>query len=288
MEIGIPLNVRRAVLIALPLLALFRCGLYGQSQRTILRSITFQGNRALAERQLRELIGSREGSPFSHPQLSRDVGILLDRYRSEGYCLAEITCGEAVYTPDSASADVIIGIREGEQLLLGAIDLEGNTVFTRDDILGGFDTRTGGALAHSVLESDIDRLISRYENAGYPFASVSVLGIEPGVAPAGLRLTLGIEEGRRIRIDEIRVAGNKETDERVIVRLFYHPEEFVTQDPGEPGNVPFDDFEIGGADARSLDTYEYFTRATAGFIDFLQRQGIVLNRDRFHTGGSYL
>jgi outer membrane protein insertion porin family len=70
------------------------------------------------------------------------------------------------------------------------------------------------------LEQDIDALLSRYEKLGHPLARCEVQTLEshPGTETDSLVLLLKIEEGERVTINEIRVAGNRETKASVVVR----------------------------------------------------------------------
>jgi outer membrane protein insertion porin family len=62
--------------------------------------------------------------------------------------------------------------------------------------------------------------VSRYERIGYPFASVEIKSIAPYREGeiTKLRITLSVDEGSKVQINEIRISGNKETKDNVILR----------------------------------------------------------------------
>jgi outer membrane protein insertion porin family len=191
-----------------------------QSHPPIIKSLSLNGNHLLSERQILDAIAAKAGSAYSTNQINSDLASIAALYNSEGYYFADIRLAEAVFNADSTSVDLVILIQEGEKSLVGSIQIEGNSAFTTDEILSKFDTHTGEVLVTGVLERDIDGLITRYEKAGYPFASVKIEKIAPSSQDSAKKLDVGISisEGARVQINEIRVSGNTETREHVIVR----------------------------------------------------------------------
>jgi outer membrane protein insertion porin family len=96
----------------------------------------------------------------------------------------------------------------------------GNAAIPTPEILNGFATRAGDTLDRDLLERDIDALLSRYDRIGHPFAKVEVgnVSLSPDSASPGLEISLLIEEGPPVTIDEITVSGNRETKDHVVVR----------------------------------------------------------------------
>ena len=192
----------------------------GATQKSVVRSIAIAGNHAFTSSQLLNSISITQGSVYLPLQYDRAVEAILHLYRDYGYCFARVRPESPVFSPDTSSVDIGFTIEEGEKANIGALELEGNTAFAKDDILQKFDTRVGGFLDRRVLEHDIDQLLSRYERTGYPFASVAVAQISTyrDSSSMSLRVILRVDEGERIQIGEIRVVGNKETSEHVVVR----------------------------------------------------------------------
>ncbi len=106
------------------------------------------------------------------------------------------------------------------QGVIGEIVLEGNSILSTKFILERLETHEGDSLQKERLERDIDNLITEYETNGYPFATVTIQTIETYLEQhqSKLRIILTIEEGRLVRVNEVRATGNKETKEYVIVR----------------------------------------------------------------------
>jgi outer membrane protein insertion porin family len=186
----------------------------------VIQSLEISGNTAFTSRQLVDEMSSRPSLAYSPTILQNDVRSIVERYRRAGYIDIAIVIGSLEYSSDSASVDVNLSINEGRQALLDRIVLTGQSQFAEEEILSRFDLKPGEPLDESTLEQDIEELLSRYERAGFPLAQCQVADVERrrGNENDSLELTLAIDEGQRVTIDEIQVQGNKETDPSVVVR----------------------------------------------------------------------
>ena len=69
---------------------------------------------------------------------------------------------------DSATVGLDFFLNEGKQSLIARIGISGMTVFSPDDMRRQFETVPGALLHQATLEKDIDNVLIRYENSGYP------------------------------------------------------------------------------------------------------------------------
>lgn len=191
----------------------------GESAATI-RSLRFPGCQAVSVHELSGVMASREGAPWSGDRLAKDLGSLLRLYHERGFYEADVRLDSTAFTPDSSAVDITIAIHEGNPARIAHVRCRGNAALTDDRILKGFETRAGAVLDARVLEHDINELLSAYERIGLPFAKVEVedVSLLRGSAQDGLDVSLFIEEGPCVTVEEITVAGNRETKDRVILR----------------------------------------------------------------------
>lgn len=155
---------------------------------------------------------------FSAAQLRQDLDRITGLYHRQGYYLAAATVDSLMFSPDSTLVDIFISISEGKPAEVGQIRFSGNTAFTFEELLGAFDTQPGRSFDPAVLEQDIENLLRRYEQKGYPFSQAVVREISSTEDSSPFAITIDIDEGMLVRIDEIRVEGNKETRANVVVR----------------------------------------------------------------------
>ncbi len=184
-----------------------------------IQTLTISGNTAFTTRQLTDEMSSLPSLVFSSTIMQNDVQSIVDRYRRAGYLDASIVAS-LEYAADSSFVDVQLTVKEGRQVLVGNIQFTGQQYFSEEGIRSRFDMKSGEPLDESRLELDIEELLTRYERAGYPLAQCQVENVvrHAGEESDSLDITLAIDEGERVTIDEIQVLGNKETDAAVVVR----------------------------------------------------------------------
>ena len=184
------------------------------------RAISITGNSAFSEREILTWISSRLSVPYSNQIFQNDLRTIVERYRATGYLGATAMPGGSHYGPDSTTIDLSIRVLEGRLSIVGGLAFSGLREMSATEILSRFDTRVGSPLEHDLLEQDIEGLLRRYEKLGYPFVRCSVASIvsREGAEVDSLEITLSVEEGERMTIEEVRINGNRETDASVIVR----------------------------------------------------------------------
>ena len=221
-----PPAVRAAL--ATGLFLLFLCAARGGPAPTI-RSIAVSGNSAHSAREITGWLASRAGSPFVPADLRADSARVVEAYRAEGYLAVLARFNPPSFSPDSAFVDLVLVIEEGRRTIVSRIGVAGSARLSAQEILERFDVTPGNPLNTRELEQDIEEVLIRYEKLGYPFARCAVgeMTSRPGALEDSVDLTLRVDEGERITIDEVRVEGNRETDASVITR-----EARLT--PGEP------------------------------------------------------
>ena len=185
-------------------------------------SIRFQGNHYFSERELSQSFPVSVKGEFSAERLKTSIAALTDRYRNEGFFFARVDSVQQVFTGDSAFVELVYFLDEGKQSLVTQIRINGATKFSHDELRRGFETASGLSLRQAILEKDIDDILARYENSGYPFAKVHVDSLTLDSADVGqLSFGLSISEGPRVHIKEIKVEGNTATRSDVVAREAY-------------------------------------------------------------------
>jgi len=184
------------------------------------KSVEFFGNESFSARELLAWLGLKTGSPYSEDVLRTAVSSLTARYREEGFYSALVESLSTKLVDDNTRVELAIYLREGARTELGAIEMQGNTVLSHERILSLFETRVGAPLRQAQLERDINALLQEYGEIGYPFAEVKIesLGTYLENGEPKLKLVLAVHEGDLIKIEEVKVEGNKDTKSNVIFR----------------------------------------------------------------------
>ncbi len=187
--------------------------------------VVIRGNQAISTDDIITALGFESGNVFDRHTLDQNINRMLHAYADQGYLWTEITSLDIQFSPDSSAVSFTLHIREGPVARVDDIELAGNVQWEAYDLLAEFDSRPGGVFDAALLERDIDRLLTRYDQHGFPYCRIEVSRIQT----KGERLTiqLTIHEGPFIRVDGFRVEGNKVTKSYVITREF-------RLKPGEP------------------------------------------------------
>ncbi|MFZ4620274.1 MAG: BamA/OMP85 family outer membrane protein [Bacteroidota bacterium] len=195
-------------------LFLFFCIAEGQTK---ISSVELTGNSYFSQRELTEKIPSKSGALLLSIDQSKSV--LQELYHSAGFYAFTIDSVTIIFADDSLTASVKFFLNEHQRTLISAIILSGNNVFTSQELLSSFESSSGNALDPAVLESDIQTILDRYGEHGYPFASVNSDSVRTDLNDGSqLIVQLNISEGARVTLDEVRIEGNTTTSSSVIAR----------------------------------------------------------------------
>lgn len=169
------------------------------------------GNENLSSREIKrkvqEIIHDGE---ISYEKIEALKSEILNLYIENGFYFARI---------DSIKSNGVLKIylTEGERAKFGKVEISGNQFFSTDDILKISGFKRGEIFLPEILKSRIGKILDAYSNAGYPLAKIEVSDLdfdEEGFA----NFKLNITEGKLIKIDQIRIEGNKLTKEDLILR----------------------------------------------------------------------
>ncbi|ADO45546.1 outer membrane protein assembly complex, YaeT protein [Hydrogenobacter thermophilus TK-6] len=186
-------------------------------------SIHFKGNKTFRAGKLLDhmetkppsLLALRLRPPFSEDVLKDDMTRLRDFYVSEGFLDAKVSYK---IEKKDAKYSIEIDIDEGKRYKLESLKIEGNTLFSYDELVGAFLKKNkGGYYREEVIDQIISNIKRQYSTIG--FLNVSVVKDEK-IDSEGKKvsLTLKVNEGEPVYIDRVQVRGNYESRDYVIRR----------------------------------------------------------------------
>jgi len=182
-----------------------------------LASLIVSGNDAVADDDLRAAVALERGAPLTDSSVAAAAGAVNGLYRSRAFYGAAARASLVNWSADSTEADLAIEVREGTRATFGRLELEGNRALTPETAAELFPLSTGDPLEPGAFDAALGAILAWYERAGYPFAAASIGAIEDGGGGA-MTVTISVAEGEEATIAEIRVKGNTETADRVILR----------------------------------------------------------------------
>ena len=195
-----------------------------EGTRQLIKKVTFEGNRAFSESDLKGLIATKEEWIFSfitnrgvldRDMLTNDVAILSTHYYDNGYIDHRIS--EPVILRGRDGLEVVIRVEEGKQYRVGKVELGGDLIVDGRELLKSVKLTTGQIFRGSRLREDIKTLTEAYTNKGFAFAEVDpVTKVNPSEQQVDVALL--IKKGPPVYFNRILVAGNAKTRDKVVRR----------------------------------------------------------------------
>ena len=143
------------------------------------------------------------GAPLDARAMTSFSIMLRDRYREEGYVIADASWGTRPVGVDAV--DVIIEVAPGEQVIVDKLEIKGNTVPSADLVAAATKALViGQPLAYDRVERATLALAELYYDRGYPNVRVPTPAIS---GPGRATITFTIEEGDRFKLGAITIKG---------------------------------------------------------------------------------
>ncbi len=200
-----------------------------EGSATKVKGISFIGNRAFTDSQLRDIITTTQAgwfdflkgtSVYDPDRLNLDRELLRQYYLKNGFADARVINANAELDRDGSGFFITFTIEEGEVYSFGVMTLESSLPELDGETLRGeLLTYSGSTYDASLIDKTVERLTLSVAERGFAFARV-----RPRAAPDFYSRTIGInyviDEGPRIYIERINIFGNERTKDYVIRREF--------------------------------------------------------------------
>ncbi len=164
--------------------------------------------------------------PLRYPshKFNESLVYLSNFYQRKGYIDFFIEDCKLVYSMYKKQQKMVISLNEGRIYHLKDILFKGNTQFSSEKLKSLLNIRIGDVYNHQAIESEINFLLTFYENEGYPFVTIKPAIIRDTsnanhTARSGtLSLVFKIQEGAFVSISNYQIIGNAHTNDHVFVR----------------------------------------------------------------------
>ena len=197
-----------------------------EGPKVVIRGIEIEGNNAIADSRVMKVMKTKKRWLFSFitksgiyikNQIAEDQERIRRLYHSKGYIYVAISEPEIRLSPDKKEIYLKISLSEGDQYKIGDIKIQGNTIYSTEELFEHITVSVDKIFNRSALRADIDRIIDKYMEKGYARADVNPL-MDIDVKEKTAQITLSVSEGRIFKIGRINVAGNTKTRDKVIRR----------------------------------------------------------------------
>ena len=156
------------------------------------------------------------GNPQAYFSPDDSLGSVIERViiqqQLEGYYFVQL---DSVRIDENGTpTNTSLYFTNGPRSKISQIKIQGASVVDENDLLDLLDVRTGDVLMPGELDADIERILTYYGGKGYHFAKVWIDDLrlaEQSEEEYGLEITLSVEEGNQVQINDIMFLGAKRT-----------------------------------------------------------------------------
>ncbi len=197
-----------------------------EGEKVKVRRITIIGNKAFSDRRLKGLMNTKEtdllsfvtgSGSFNEYVFENDLSLIMKHYFDNGYIKADILDRKVLLSEDKRWFYITIAVFEGERFRVGSIDIEGELIAGKEELLKALRIGTGQIFNRSKLRRGIDALTEIYGDKGFAnaeFDPVTRINDDKKTIDIVIRVT----KNEPVYIERIGITGNVRTRDKVIRR----------------------------------------------------------------------
>ena len=200
-----------------------------EGDKSKVKRINIIGNAHFSDSQLKGQFATKEanithilsgGTSYDPDRLAYDQQKLRQFYLTQGYADFRVVSAVAELTPDKKDFVITYVIDEGQRYKFGKVDVVSDIRDLKPDVLRAFVTiKPGDWYNAKTVEDTVDVMTETAGRFGYAFAD-----IRPEFDRSPTKLTMGVtfhaNEAPRAYVERIDIAGNTNTQDKVIRREF--------------------------------------------------------------------
>ncbi len=189
--------------------------------------IVIEGNKAFSDDKVRgklktEVRGRFHGlftsGKYEQVVFDQDLLRISEFYRNEGYAKARVVGHKLDYDPENPQKMwITIEVEEGLKYKMGEIAIDGNINYSEQEIRKVMRVKSGDTYKQEKFRTDLMKIGWLYAEKGFIYVQV-VPEMKYDDEKQLISVGLSIDERRRAYIEKVRVIGNYNTKDYVILR----------------------------------------------------------------------
>jgi outer membrane protein insertion porin family len=197
-----------------------------EKQEVKVARITIVGNKALTDTEIKENLETQEGGflefltsagSFKAEAFERDSMRVNQFYMDKGYITARVGQPKIELSPDKREMYLTIPVEEGERYKTGDIDISGDMLRPKDELMKLVRLEKGEWFSSTLLRETINGIGELYKDEGYAYVNPTPnTNVDPEAKTVSLLLE--IDKGKKVRFGRINIVGNARTRDKVIRR----------------------------------------------------------------------
>jgi len=195
-------------------------------QKVKVKKVTFLGNKAFSDDQLKSIMMTREEGFFSFMSgagsfkefdFQNDIEKLKYFYKMKGYLQVGVASPTITISDDRRWVFISLKINEGPRFTVNEISFQGEVLFPDDDLKKEISLKEGEHYSEESMRKDIQYLTEKYQDEGYAFANV-LRQLYPVPGENRVDVDFSFEKGKIAYFGAITIKGNTKTRDKVVRR----------------------------------------------------------------------
>jgi len=182
--------------------------------------INFEGNRFVSDQKLRKVLPVKEGDRYIEQFAREGPNRIVSYYRSRGFFNMRVIKREGEFVERRNGFVITYHIFEGLQSKVDSVEIDGNKLFPAKYIRDKLSVEKGMYYDEAVLDAGKYVLTSIYAEKGYADASI-IMGrsfLNGKGEKNSIYLKITIDEGKKMRVRNVKIKGLKEVRFKVARR----------------------------------------------------------------------
>jgi outer membrane protein insertion porin family len=195
-----------------------------EGEKVYIKDIKFVGNDSFKDSKLEKVMGTRErdwlywfnqSGVLKREMLEQDAARITAFYNNNGFI--EALVGKPEVVQDGEWLYITIDISEGARYKVGNVDVTGDIIGPKEELLKMIKVRKLDYLSRGILREDILRLNDFYAEQGYAFAEAAP-SINTNKEEKLVDIIINLNKGDLVYLNRITIKGNTRTRDKVIRR----------------------------------------------------------------------
>ncbi|WP_290734439.1 outer membrane protein assembly factor BamA [Halobacteriovorax sp. JY17] len=195
-------------------------------EKVLVKKISFFGNKAFSDDEIKGIMETREESLFSFMSGSGnfkefnfniDIERIKDFYKTKGYLLVNVGTPDITVSEDRKWVFISVKVNEGPLFTVRDITFQGEVLFADDELHTKLQLKSDETYSEALLRQDVQMLTEMYQDKGYAFANV-LRTLHPVPGENKVDVEFSFEKGKIAYFGKIIVKGNTKTRDKVIRR----------------------------------------------------------------------
>jgi outer membrane protein insertion porin family len=195
-----------------------------EGEKIKIETIAFEGNQYFTAKKIQKEMKTREKGFWSfitssgdldETELDNDVIRIESLYKNNGFINVKVS--DPKITMEEESIVINFKIEEGDQYKTGSIDISGDILTTKEDLLEMMKSQESDLYNRELIRKDLLTLNDLYSNQGYANVNIAPM-IDKDEENKLVNISFRISKGDLVFFNQIIITGNAKTRDKVIRR----------------------------------------------------------------------